>query len=151
MTRKNNAFTLVEILIVVIILGILAAIVIPQFTGAADDAQDSRVSTDLQAVRAQIELYRCEHNHYPGTIAGVTFVESLTEQTLKDGSLAGDGDTEVYGPYLQTFPSNPMVSGDDADPDGVTVGNNPVESDEGNGWYFNEDTGKFYALHDLSL
>ena len=50
---KNKGFTLVEILIVVIILGILAAIVIPQFTQASNDARESSLSSELQTVRSQ--------------------------------------------------------------------------------------------------
>ena len=54
--RRTNkgGFTLVEILIVVIILGILAAIVIPQFTNASQDARKSSLSSQLQTVRSQI-------------------------------------------------------------------------------------------------
>ena len=69
-TRRNRfarqglvrrGFTLVEILIVVIILGILAAIVIPQFTNASQDARKSNVVSQLQTLRAQIELYKLQH------------------------------------------------------------------------------------------
>src|SRR5579862_3947251 len=61
MQRKSRGFTLVEILIVVIILGILAAIVIPQFTNASNDARKSNLSSQLQTLRAQIELYKLQH------------------------------------------------------------------------------------------
>src|SRR5436309_12266584 len=59
--RSQRGFTLVEILIVVIILGILAAIVIPQFTNASNDARKSNLSSQLQTLRAQIELYKLQH------------------------------------------------------------------------------------------
>ena len=63
MYRKNNkGFTLVEILIVVIILGILAAIVIPQFTNASTDARKNSLSSQLQTMRSQFELYKLQHN-----------------------------------------------------------------------------------------
>ena len=64
---NNKAFTLVEILIVVIILGILAAIVIPQFTQASGEAKLSSLASDLQMVRSQMQLYYLQHNDtYPG-------------------------------------------------------------------------------------
>lgn len=60
--KAQKGFTLVEILIVVVILGILAAIVIPQFTDASVDAKTARIRTDLQTMRSQIELYKIQHN-----------------------------------------------------------------------------------------
>jgi general secretion pathway protein G len=59
--RRQRGFTLIEILIVVVILGILAAIVIPQFTNASQDAQVSAVKSQLQTIRSQIELYRIKN------------------------------------------------------------------------------------------
>jgi len=62
MMRAQKGFTLVEILIVVVILGILAAIVIPQFTDASVEAKTARIRTDLQTMRSQIELYKIQNN-----------------------------------------------------------------------------------------
>ena len=67
--RVSKAFTLVEILIVVVILGILAAIVVPQFTNASTEAQAGNVATQLQTIRGQIELFRVRNNGaYPDLI-----------------------------------------------------------------------------------
>ena len=64
--RREQGFTLVEILIVVVILGILAAIVIPQFTNASETARASSLNTQLQSIRSQLELYQLQHNgEYP--------------------------------------------------------------------------------------
>jgi general secretion pathway protein G len=89
--RVSKAFTLVEILIVVVILGILAAIVVPQFTSASQEAQASNVATQLQTIRNQIELYRVRNNGaYPDLSAGW-----------------GD----ITGPdYLRTDPVNPRTN-----------------------------------------
>ena len=62
---NRRAFTLIEILIVVVILGILAAIVIPQFTEASDDAAISSTKSTLQTVRAQLELFKFKNGLYP--------------------------------------------------------------------------------------
>src|SRR5690554_4918226 len=96
----KSGFTLVEILIVVIILGILAAIVIPQFTNASQDARESSVTSQLQTLRSQVELYKLQHaERYPtdtGTVAGTEWDwDLLTGKTNEDGSAGGN-----LGPYL---------------------------------------------------
>lgn len=98
-TRKQaRGFTLVEILIVVIILGILAAIVIPQFTNASQDARESSLSSQLQTLRSQIELYKLQHgDELPDLLNGWS---DLTTATTFNG--------RVFGPYLQTPPTNPV-------------------------------------------
>ena len=59
--RIAKGFTLVEILIVVVILGILAAIVVPQFTNASQDAIKGALNSQLQTINSQIELYRVQN------------------------------------------------------------------------------------------
>lgn len=96
---KKQAFTLIEILIVVILLGILAAIVIPQFTSASEQAQTSAVKSDLQTVRTQLELYKMRtvaEGGGGGSYPAGTAAEMLT--TLKDGG------------YLQAVPVNPFAA-----------------------------------------
>ncbi|MCD6304482.1 MAG: prepilin-type N-terminal cleavage/methylation domain-containing protein [Planctomycetes bacterium] len=141
MQRKNTGFTLVEILIVVIILGILAAIVIPQFTEASNDARVSALVSDLQTVRSQIELYKVQHkDEYPGTVNGTwsinNFVSSLTGKTDVDGQAGG-----TLGPYLQKFPTNPFNNSSTVrDATGATDPNAAVGDA---GWWFNPTTGNF--------
>ena len=119
-TRKG--FTLIEILIVVIILGILAAIVIPQFTNASKEAKQSSLVTMVQSMRSQIALFKLQHNDMlPGATAlkdtGGTWAESafwdqLTKFSKLDGATADAKDTTagfVYGPYMQSIPVNPLV------------------------------------------
>ena len=139
MNRRNRGFTLVEILIVVIILGILAAIVIPQFTEASNDARKSALVSDLQTVRGQLELYKVQHlDTYP---AAATLVNQLTNKTDSAGTVGTDPNVHIYGPYLQKFPSNPFVSG--ANTATVNTGTATVPGDGTSGWYFETDLGKF--------
>lgn len=69
---KNAAFTLIEILIVVILLGILAAIIIPQFTDAADDANQAAVDTDVASLQSLVELFRVQTGAYPLTLGALS-------------------------------------------------------------------------------
>ncbi|MGB2823083.1 MAG: prepilin-type N-terminal cleavage/methylation domain-containing protein [Phycisphaerae bacterium] len=141
MKRKNEGFTLVEILIVVIILGILAAIVIPQFTEASNDARISAMVSDLQTVRSQVELYKIQHlDDYPGTVNDVwtigNFVTHLTSKTDMNGVAGG-----ILGPYLQKFPTNPFNA--DATVRDATGASDPNTEVGANGWWFNSTTGNF--------
>ena len=90
----KRAFTLIEILIVVVILGILAAIVIPQFTDASADAMDANVRSQLQTIRSQIELYNVQNP--------ATAYDSATP-------LATFWDQLVADDYLQQNPRNPLA------------------------------------------
>ena len=143
--KAKSGFTLVEILIVVVILGILAAIVIPQFTEASTEAKLSSLCTDLQTLRSQIELYKVQHlERYPdvdenGKPDTANFVARLTESTDNTGKLDPNG---AFGPYLRNFPTNPFVR---KKADEVSFGDAEVPGDRKTGWYFNTQTGEFHA------
>ena len=62
---KYSAFTLIEVLIVVVIIGLLAAIVVAKFVDAGDEAQESAVKTQLQTLRSQIGFYYFNESAYP--------------------------------------------------------------------------------------
>jgi general secretion pathway protein G len=110
--RKTRGFTLVEILIVVIILGILAAIVIPQFTNASTDARKASVRSIAQTLRSQVELYKLQHgDKYPtdtNLVGGAWVWEKLTGKTNYDGSTSGG--SLQYGPYMQSTPKNGLIT-----------------------------------------
>jgi prepilin-type N-terminal cleavage/methylation domain-containing protein len=103
----RSGFTLVELLIVVLILAILAAVVIPQFANASADAKESSLRSNLATIRQAISLYRVQHDEtYPGQGGWSEFVTQLTTGTLADGTPGSK-----YGPYLRTgFPDNPVTA-----------------------------------------
>jgi general secretion pathway protein G len=106
MKRKNiSGFTLVEILIVVIILGILAAIVIPQFTNASNDARNNSVASTLQTLRSQIELFKIQHSDNAPLLGTAWAVMMNKSTTTEIGTAAGAGTN--FGPYMQQAPVNP--------------------------------------------
>ena len=111
--RKNKGFTLVEILIVVVILGILAAIVIPQFSEASTQAKVNSLASNLQTMRSQISLYKIQHNDSPPPAATfVSAMELCSNQAGATVAIAGVVRADhPFGPYLQSVPSNPFVVG----------------------------------------
>jgi len=122
---KRKAFTLVEILIVVVILGILAAIVVPQFTEASEDAKESALASDLQTVRSQLELYKIQHNNdYPAELGDLTIATDI------DGDEGGS-----YGPYLQKLPTNPFT--------GTTDIQTETKGEGDQAWFYDADSGEF--------
>lgn len=138
--KAKSGFTLVEILIVVVILGILAAIVIPQFTEASTEAKTSSLCTDLQTVRSQIELYKIQHNdNLPGVAngthtAGAGFGNSMIAKSDIYGEAGND-----YGPYLQKIPTNPFNDLNTVRSSGAAAGANT------DGWRFDATSGAFQA------
>jgi len=134
---KKSAFTLVEILIVVIILGILAAIVIPQFTQASNDARNNSLLSDLQTVRSQIQLYKVQHlDNFP-TAAIATELTLRSNQAGTTAALTADANQYPLGPYLQKFPTNGYTSSNAVNTTGTPSGTS--------GWCYNPATGQFQA------
>jgi general secretion pathway protein G len=129
---KRSAFTLVELMIVVIILGILAAVVIPQFSDASTDARVSSLTMNLATIRGQIELYKLQHNGALPAVA--TFADQMTKTTDAAGSTTAT--TRPYGPYLQRVPNNPFSNANDV--------SSTVSADGTKGWYY-DATGTFKA------
>lgn len=135
--HPRPAFTLVEILIVVIILGILAAIVIPQFTNASTDARFANMQTQLKNVRSLVELYRLQHRgDSPKLVTGNGW-DLLTRRTQLDGTL---DDAGKFGPYLGGVPTNPMTNSSAI----VAVGATPTDPP---GWFFDEATGSLHGAN----
>ncbi len=127
----QKGFTLVELLIVVIILAILAAIVIPQFSSATVDAQEAALDSNLNALRSAIELYKAQHSgKYPAAVAatGATctvgaagtgaiytaqaFIEQMTIYSSATGTTCTGADpTTLLGPYLRKgIPPDPITN-----------------------------------------
>lgn len=139
--RNSNrkGFTLVEILIVVVILGILAAIVIPQFTNASETAKGASLISQLQTIRSQLELYQVQHNgDYPAAdIDDGTNGEwsALTGETEVDGT-PGDASGDEFGPYLQQPPINGFENSS-------TIG---AAAAAGTGWVYDATDGSILAV-----
>ena len=114
----RGAFTLIEILIVVSILGILAALVAPQFGKSAEKAKEAVAKEMLQSLRTRIELYTAQHNGMPpgyldgnssGMANGVLAMYQLTTPTNINGDYNAKDPGYDFGPYLNNIPKNPFT------------------------------------------
>jgi len=99
--RSRRGFTLVEIMLVVIIIGVLAAMVIPRFAGRTEQAKIARVKSDLAAIGLALDLYELDLGQYP---------KSLAELVAKDApsGLSEEMRKQWNGPYLKKgLPKDP--------------------------------------------
>lgn len=96
--RAQLGFTLIEIMVVVIILGILAAIVAPNVIGRVGDAQMSAARQDIRSIENALKLYRLDNFSYPTTEQGL---EALSSRPA-DPNL-----TRWKGPYIDRVPVDP--------------------------------------------
>jgi len=141
--KKRNAFTLVEILIVVVIMAVLAATIIPQFSDSTSDAKAGTSEFNLHTLRSQIQLYKSQHD---GLLPTDDMAE-LIATTDKDGNV-GSGAGFVYGPYVREIPANSFSNSNDvkeittspAEVSDVTAGN-------AGGWLYNKTSGELFIDH----
>jgi len=154
--REPAAFTLIEILIVVVILGIIAAIVVPQFSNASHVARENTLKDDLRYLRTQLAVYKAQHRDTPpGFLANnrSTNVDvSLMTQQLKsrtdvNGNVGADPKTYPFGPYLQGMPPNPLTQAagvmglNRTDPLPKTPGGSvTLDGQKTTGWIYKPDT-----------
>ena len=133
--RRRRGFTLIEILIVVVILGILAAIVIPQFTNASQDAQVSAVKSQLQTIRSQVELYRIKNgsDNLVGSADDAALFALLTTPDLANGDFQYLQSVPVLPTSYWSFVWDGITLKVAYDPSGPTLPNdsegNPIDPD----------------------
>lgn len=96
-SNRDAAFTLVELLVVVVILGVLAVTIIPQFMGTTHDAKAAAAKSNVAQLETAIERFNIHMDRYP------TMEEGL--KVLLDPPQGGD--TKWKGPYIQTLRQDP--------------------------------------------
>ena len=103
MPVKQKGFTIVELLIVIVVIGILAAIVIVAFNGVQTRAKFSKINQDLKSMQKLIEIYKAEKGHYP--IASTNWIRSSSNP---DDFIPGI--VPEYAPSLPRFTATTVAS-----------------------------------------
>ena len=165
---NQKGFTLIEILIILILLGILATIIIPQIKVSSEDAKLNALKVNLENIRSAIELYYNQHgNRHPGQYnesdgttatadaisAADAFIAQLTQYSDANGKTSPDAGSSIYiyGPYLRDgLPVNPFNSlkSVTCDIDATSIVNRTAVPGDGTGWKFYTQTGILIANDD---
>ena len=139
MNNIKPRVTVMEIVVIVVVFSILAAIVVPQFTLASSEAQLTELVSTLQRVRSQIELYRIQHNNLlPGQV--ISGGDIIADGFITDLTTQG---TDDCGPYLEEIPVN--VFNDFNTVTFVNDASVAAAGTESTGWWLNAATGDFNA------
>ena len=152
--RSIKAFTLVELLLVVLILGIIASMILPQFSNASATARASMLADDLRVMRTQISVYKAQHRGAaPGYPNGDTnavpteesYIAHMTKASNIEGDVADPGTAGYpFGPYLREIPLNPLNNKSTVEivPDNGTL---PAAPDNSHGWIYQPFTSTLLA------
>jgi len=149
---KEKAFTLVEVILVVTILGILGALVLPTFQGHIAKARESAAKNNLRVIRNQIELYKLQHKGIPpGYVndsgAPTALLElQFTATTTETGAVSPStvpAEPFVNGPYIKKLPENPYnkLSNVVYAPEATAF--SAAVDGTSSGWLYKKETGEF--------
>ncbi len=141
---RRSAFTLIEVLIVVVIMAVLAATIIPQFSSSTKDAKVSSLKFNMHTLRSQIELYKVHHlGDYPAVTDAA--LPQLTGATDVDGKTGTSGTDYPYGPYVDNdLPANPFDGKNAVTAVSLSGAKPTAASGSDGGWQYDVATGAIW-------
>ncbi|GAB7218976.1 type II secretion system major pseudopilin GspG [Vibrio comitans] len=129
--KKQQGFTLLEVMVVVVILGILASFVVPNLLGNKEKADQQKAITDIVALENALDMYKLDNSVYPTTDQGLDALVSRPTGSPEPRNYRNDG-------YIRRLPSDPwgneyqyMSPGDNGNIDIFTLGADGQEGGEG--------------------
>jgi len=100
MQRKRQGFTLIEIMVVIVIMGIMAALVVPRVMGSTDQARTAAAKADIQSIMTALKLYKLDNIRYPSQQQGL-------DALVNKPSVAPIPNNYKAGGYLEKLPKDP--------------------------------------------
>lgn len=142
---RRRGFTLVELVVVVVIIGMIASMAIPRFANGSRDARIARLASDLVTIRKAIEYYAIEHGGvFPGPDE-FGFADKLTQYSAKNGDVSAKKNASyIFGPYIERIPEVPVGPHSGKNAILIDVDNSPPLPNESKdvGWVYNPNTGE---------
>ena len=136
--RSSRGFSLLELVIVAVIIGIIAAIAIPRISRGSRDAELCALKGDLAALRKAIEHFKCDHYNRLPTVADITDALTTYSNLSGDDFVPTKDATHIHGPYISAIP--PLPVGIRKGCTGIALGDAPDV-----GWIYDEATGNIKA------
>ncbi len=100
MQRKQRGFTLLEVMVVIVILGVLASLVVPNLLGNKEKADQQKVVTDISALEQALDMYKLDNSVYPNTDQGLDALVSKPSSSPEPRNYRNGG-------YIKRLPKDP--------------------------------------------
>jgi len=104
-SKRRSGFTLVELLVVIVVLAVLAAIVLPKFMNSSARSKESSLRSDLKLLRSAVNAFNADTGKYPNSLADLAESDK-TKVKIADGTVVSP--TDWHGPYVETVPTDPI-------------------------------------------
>jgi general secretion pathway protein G len=108
LTNRRPGFTLVELLIVIIVIAVLAAIAIPKFVNSSARSKESSLHADLKLVRNAVALFQNDTGYYPATLSDIAAITAPANGKDSTGTSQTILSSNWKGPYIATLPTDPV-------------------------------------------
>lgn len=142
MQRKQRGFTLLEVMVVIVILGVLASLVVPNLLGNKEKADQQKVVTDISALEQALDMYKLDNSVYPSTDQGLDALVSMPSSSPEPRNYRNGG-------YIKRLPQDPwgneyqyVMPGENGPVDIFSLGADGQEGGEG----VNTDIGNWNML-----
>lgn len=139
--RSPNGFSLIELVMVIVIIGVIGAIAIPRMSSAADNAAKNAVVGDHSTLQKALDLYETEHEGVKVHV-GAGGLKTIYFRLLKKSDLDGTvNPSGIYGPYINGIPANKINGLNAIRRNGAAAGANT------HGWRYDTATGRIEPDH----